>query len=168
MPKSTYLHSRFESRFDLGCTKEASRVIWSDQWYLILFQSLLKERQGILYIFTHTYHFCAHDSNILESQIRRLCSWYSVPWKCKVLHRGRSNFSTVCAGDSWRAPWQEKAWQYWWTAMLGTCVSHVPLPPRLVDCIRRSEASGSRQVILPLYSAQERPQLDCCVQFWAP
>jgi len=48
------------------------------------------------------------------------------------------------------------------------CVLTTQKAKRVLGCIKSIMASRSREVILPLYSAWMRSQLESCVQLWSP
>jgi len=93
--------------------------------------------------------------------------------ECKVLHMGQSNpkHKYRLGGERIQSSPEEKdlgvlideklniTQQYVLTAQKDNCI---------LGCIKRSMASRSRKVILPLYSAVVRPHLESCVQLWSP
>ncbi|KAF7239500.1 RNA-directed DNA polymerase from mobile element jockey [Varanus komodoensis] len=93
--------------------------------------------------------------------------------KCKVLHLGHRNGCHKCRlGDKWlESSTCERDLGVLVDCRLNMsqqCDAVVKRANATLGCIARSVTSRLREVLLPLYTTLVRPQLEYCVQFWAP
>ena len=94
-------------------------------------------------------------------------SYFFNKGKCQVLYLGRNNpmHQYMLGVDQLESSFAEKDFGVLVDNMNHQCALAAEKTNGTLGCIRKSIASRSREVILPLCSALVRPHLECCVQF---